>query len=137
MSGKNILIEKIHSKFTAIYIAKYFADNRIAEISRITLLPILDSGRRTSYNTAYITVNRWLSASSGLCFALTFGSKLGDFQNILRVQSNEEWVIIENKYNYYTHDMPGYTSNFNVVDPHYYGENYDIEAQKAQFVDLV
>ena len=135
MSGLNIIIERVHSNYTANFIEKYFADNSIAVISRITLMPILNYGKKTHYNTAYITIYRWLPASTGICFALTFGSELGEYKNVLKINSHETWYLSDNKYNYFTHDIPGYTTNFKFMSPDIISQIYDIEAQ--QFVDLV
>ncbi len=70
----NVMITYVRKCFTAIDISNFLFENRIAEVSRITLAPVahLHFDIKGEFNVAYITIDRWLSKSSSIIEKLRY-----------------------------------------------------------------
>jgi hypothetical protein len=80
----NVMITYVRKCFTAIDISNFLFENRIAEVSRITLAPVdhLSFHIKGEFNVAYITIDKWLSKSSSTVEKLRYqNGEYFDLQN--------------------------------------------------------
>lgn len=110
MSGiQHITIPLVRKCFTATDIANILYENAIAEVSSVTLVPVLDLSREANreFKHAFITVENWLEASGPVKYALDYHE--GYYFELL---NRDTWLIKLNVYNNGNVDYAGETTKF-------------------------
>jgi hypothetical protein len=110
MSGiQHIMIPFVRKCFSASDIATTLYENGIAEVSSITLVPVLDLSREANkeFKLAYITIEKWLENSEPVKYALDH--KEGYY---LDMHNQDMWLIKVNVYNDGNVDYAGQTTKF-------------------------
>lgn len=95
MSINNLIINSVESKYTFEYIANAFWNQRIAKVSKITLIPYLKNNE--IYSIAYIMIDEWCDSE----MAYNFIQKLKHKFNEARIVYYEEywWSVKINTHN--------------------------------------
>lgn len=108
MSITTVTIPCVHNQYTAEYIANVLWRNKLAKVSKITLMPYL-SGDQV-FNTAYILIDQWVDSE----IAYNIINRLKNSEKEARIVHNddESWIIEINTHNDGNINIPYCTTSF-------------------------
>lgn len=124
----NLMITSVENLYTAEYIANAFWNNRIAKVSKITLIPYLKNSE--IYNVAYITIQQWFETEATYNFIQRINKQDGEAR---LVHHDEEWFPVQlNTHNNGELEVGDYTT---IIPNQYYERVYNWESIEAKEED--
>ncbi len=108
MSIKSLMIANVETQFTAEYIANVFWNQKIAQVSSITLIPYLKDTEIVQM--AYITIQSW--CDSEVAYNFIQRVKVSEGEARLIHQSDDWWSVQINTHNDGILFVGDYTTNF-------------------------